>query len=155
MMRKMSNEMGEEMGPEFDEVIDRLEDGVDSQLGEWGVKLSVGEKQRLCIARAVLADPAILILDEATSSLDTHSEEMIQRAMQRVLAKRTSFIVAHRLSTIVNADLIVVMDAGRVIELGNHAQLMHKPDGRYRSLYLTQNEQTGKEWKPSKEKVPV
>jgi ABC-type multidrug transport system fused ATPase/permease subunit len=138
---------------ELSEVIDGLDDGVDSLLGERGVKLSVGEKQRLCIARAILADPAILILDEATSSLDTHSEEMIQRAMRRVLEKRTSFIVAHRLSTIVNADLIVVMDAGRVIELGNHAQLMRKPDGRYRTLYLTQTEQP--EQKSKKENVVV
>ncbi|MBN1942735.1 MAG: ABC transporter ATP-binding protein [Phycisphaerae bacterium] len=128
---------------ELGEVIDRLDDGVESLLGERGVKLSVGEKQRLCIARAILADPAILILDEATSSLDTHSEAMIQLAMKRVLAKRTSFIVAHRLSTIVNADLIVVMDEGRVIESGNHAQLMRNPEGRYRGLYLTQTEQVG------------
>lgn len=128
---------------ELGEVIDRLDDGIDSLLGERGVKLSVGEKQRLCIARAILADPAILILDEATSSLDTHSEAMIQLAMKRVLARRTSFIVAHRLSTIVNADLIVVMDGGRVIESGNHARLMQIPDGRYRHLYLTQTEEAG------------
>jgi ABC-type multidrug transport system fused ATPase/permease subunit len=140
---------------ELGEVIDRLDEGIDSKLGEWGVKLSVGEKQRLCIARAILADPSILILDEATSSLDTHSEAMIQRAMQRVMAKRTSFIVAHRLSTIVNSDLIVVMDAGQVVELGNHAQLMQKPDGRYRMLYTTQTEQAGKGRKRQKAEITV
>lgn len=129
---------------ELGDVIARLDDGVESLLGERGVKLSVGEKQRLCIARAILSDPAILILDEATSSLDTRSEAMIQLAMRRVLAKRTSFIVAHRLSTIVNADLIVVMDEGRVIESGNHAQLMQTSDGRYRKLYLTQTEEAGR-----------
>jgi ABC-type multidrug transport system fused ATPase/permease subunit len=125
---------------ELGDVLDRLDRGLDTPLGEYGVQLSVGEKQRLCIARAILADPAILILDEATSSLDTHSEAAIQLAMKRVLAKRTSFIVAHRLSTIVNADIIVVLDQGRVVEMGNHAQLMHKPDGRYRHLYVTQTE---------------
>jgi len=124
---------------ELDEVIDRLDRGMQTVLGDEGAKLSVGEKQRLCIARAILADPAILILDEATSSLDTHSEAMIQLAMKRVMAKRTSFVVAHRLSTIVNADLIVVLEAGRVAEMGNHAQLMEKAGGKYRQLYLTQN----------------
>ncbi len=127
---------------ELGEVIDRLDRGMQTSLGDEGVKLSVGEKQRLCIARAILADPAILILDEATSSLDTHSEAMIQLAMKRVMARRTSFIVAHRLSTIVNADLIVVLEAGRVAEMGNHAQLMEKAGGKYRQLYLTQTSAT-------------
>jgi len=119
-------------------VLDRLEGGLEALLGDRGAKLSVGEKQRLCIARAILADPKILILDEATSSLDTHSEALIQRALTRVMRGRTSFIVAHRLSTIVNADLIVVLDQGRVLEAGNHSQLMALPDGRYRHLYQTQ-----------------
>ena len=125
---------------ELGDVIGRLDKGIDSLLGSYGAQLSVGEKQRLCIARAVLSDPAILILDEATSSLDTHSELMIQLAMRRVMARRTCFVVAHRLSTIVNADQIIVMDAGRVIEMGNHPKLMAKPDGRYRHLYMTQTE---------------
>ena len=120
-------------------VIDRLENGLDTMLGERGIKLSVGEKQRLCIARAILSDPAILILDEATSSLDTQSEVMIQLALKRVMARRTCFVVAHRLSTIVNADQIVVLDAGAILEKGNHAQLMAIPDGRYRHLFLTQS----------------
>lgn len=123
---------------ELGEIISRLEGGFETLLGARGIKLSLGQQQRLCIARAILADPAILILDEATSSLDTHSEMMIQLAMKRVMARRTSFIVAHRLSTIVNADLIVVLDSGRVLEMGNHAQLMAKSDGRYRKLYMTQ-----------------
>ncbi len=135
---------------ELGEVIERLDKGIDSLLGERGVQLSVGEKQRLCIARAILADPSILILDEATSSLDTHSEAMIQLAMKRVMAKRTSFVVAHRLSTIVNADLIIVIDGGRVLESGNHAQLMQIPDGRYRKLYLTQTEKTGRSFAEAK-----
>ena len=124
---------------ELGDLIDRLDRGLDTPLGPLGATLSVGEKQRLCIARAILSDPAILILDEATSSLDTHSELMIQLAMKRVMANRTCFVVAHRLSTIVNADLIVVMDGGRVVEMGNHAQLMSKPEGRYYQLYTTQN----------------
>jgi len=123
---------------EMGEVIDRLPDGIYTELGDEGAKLSVGEKQRLCIARAILADPKILILDEATSSLDPHSEALIQIALKRVMAGRTCFVVAHRLSTIVNADLIVVLDRGRVIEMGNHSQLMTQPQGRYRHLYTTQ-----------------
>jgi ABC-type multidrug transport system fused ATPase/permease subunit len=119
-------------------LIDRLEEGIETAVGGGGTGLSVGEKQRLCIARAILSDPAILILDEATSSLDTHNEVMVQLAMRRVMANRTCFVIAHRLSTIVNADLIVVLDEGRVVEMGNHAQLMAKADGQYRRLYLTQ-----------------
>ena len=127
---------------ELGELIDQLPGGLQTLLGDEGVKLSVGEKQRLCIARAILADPAILILDEATSSLDTRSEAMIQLAMRRIMARRTSFVVAHRLSTIVNADLIVVLAAGRVVEMGNHPQLMERPGGKYRQLYLTQTAST-------------
>jgi ATP-binding cassette, subfamily B, bacterial MsbA len=123
---------------EMSDVIDRLPDGLDTLLGSRGVTLSVGEKQRLCIARAILADPSILILDEATSSLDTQAEAKIQLAMKRVMANRTCFVVAHRLSTIVNADQIVVLDGGKVLEKGNHAQLMRIPEGRYKHLYTTQ-----------------
>ena len=123
---------------ELDTLIDGLAEGLDTLLGERGVKLSVGEKQRLCIARAIVADPAILIFDEATSSLDTHSETAIQLAMRRVMVRRTCFVIAHRLSTIVHADLIVVLDEGRVVEMGSHAKLMAETDGRYRQLFLTQ-----------------
>ena len=123
---------------EFRAIIERQPWGLDTMLGEEGVKLSVGEKQRLCIARAILADPRILILDEATSSLDPHSEFQIQLALKRVMHGRTSIIIAHRLSTIVDVDLIVVLDRGQVREMGTHAQLMARKDGRYRKLFLTQ-----------------
>lgn len=123
---------------EIHEFIVRTADGYDTLLGDEGIKLSVGEKQRLAIARAVLTDPGILILDEATSSLDSLSEALIQKAMANVLEGRTSFVVAHRLSTIVNADKIVVMDGGEIIEVGNHETLLQKPDGRYKELYEQQ-----------------
>ena len=113
-------------------------DGYDTVIGEGGIHLSVGEKQRLSIARAILADPRILILDEATSSLDSRSEALIQKALDNVMQNRTSFIIAHRLSTIVNADLIVVMDKGQVTECGSHAELLQIPDGSYRQLYEEQ-----------------
>jgi ABC-type multidrug transport system fused ATPase/permease subunit len=124
---------------ELGDLIHRHESGIHAQLGERGLQLSVGERQRLCIGRAILSDPAILILDEATSSLDVHSEAMIQLALKRVMANRTCFVVAHRLSTIVNADQIVVLDQGRIVEMGNHAQLMARDDGRYRHLFMMQS----------------
>lgn len=111
-----------------------LPSGFDTEIGTRGVKLSVGEKQRVSIARAVLKNPAILILDEATSSLDSHSEALIQKALSRVLQGRTSFVVAHRLSTIVSAEVIVVMDDGRIVEKGTHTELM-RAGGLYRRLY--------------------
>jgi subfamily B ATP-binding cassette protein MsbA len=107
-------------------------------IGQGGIHLSVGEKQRLSIARAILADPGILILDEATSALDSRSEALIQKALDNVMKDRTSFVIAHRLATILNADLIVVMDKGRVIETGSHDELMAIPDGSYRQLYEEQ-----------------
>jgi ABC-type multidrug transport system fused ATPase/permease subunit len=123
---------------EIHEFITRTADGYDTQIGDEGIKLSVGEKQRLSIARAVLTDPSVLILDEATSSLDSLSEALIQKAMANVLKGRTSFVIAHRLSTIVNASKIVVMDAGQIVEFGRHEELLAKPDGRYRELYEQQ-----------------
>lgn len=123
---------------ELGALLERLPEGIHTRLGAESVTLSVGEKQRMCIARAILADPAILILDEATSSLDTHSEMLIQLALRRVMANRTCFVVAHRLSTIVNADVIAVMDCGHIVESGSHAQLLRIPGGKYRSLYETQ-----------------
>ncbi len=120
---------------EIHEFITSLPDGYDSMIGSDGVELSVGQKQRLTIARAVVADPAILIMDEATSALDSDSERSIQRAMDHVLRGRTSFVVAHRLSTIRNADTIVLLADGEIAEIGNHEQLMAVPDGRYRDLY--------------------
>ncbi|NOY79904.1 MAG: ABC transporter ATP-binding protein [Kiritimatiellaeota bacterium] len=122
---------------EIHDFIVSLPDGYDTVIGTEGLEFSVGQKQRLTIARAVAADPAILIMDEATSALDTESERAIQKAMDRVLKNRTSFIVAHRLSTIRNADRIVLLDKGCIVEMGNHEELMQLPDGRYRHLYNT------------------
>jgi ATP-binding cassette, subfamily B, bacterial len=108
------------------EFVSRLPEGYDTLVGERGVKLSGGQRQRLSIARALLAAPQILILDEATSNLDTESEQLIQLSMQRLLANRTTFIIAHRLSTIRRADIIVVMDQGRIAEVGDHDALMRR-----------------------------
>ena len=119
-------------------VLDRLSHGLDTVLGDEGVRISTGEKQRLCIARALLARPAIIILDEATSSLDPMSETLIQRALQRVMRGRTSFVIAHRLSTIMGADLILVLDRGRILEHGRHAELMQRDGSHYRYLFETQ-----------------
>jgi ATP-binding cassette, subfamily B, bacterial len=106
--------------------VSRLPEGYDTLVGERGVKLSGGQRQRLSIARAFLAAPQILILDEATSNLDTESEQLIQASMQRLLANRTTFIVAHRLSTIRRADIIVVLDQGRIVEIGDHDLLLRR-----------------------------
>jgi ATP-binding cassette, subfamily B, bacterial len=104
--------------------IERLPQGLESVVGERGVKLSVGEKQRLSIARALLKDPPILILDEATASVDTATERLIQEALEHLMANRTSIVIAHRLSTIVHADQILVLDRGRIIERGTHDELL-------------------------------
>lgn len=120
---------------EIHEDIMRLPHGYESKVGDRDVQLSVGQKQRISIARAVLADPAILIMDEATSSLDSESEKAIQVAMERFLRGRTSFIVAHRLSTVRNANQIVLLGDGHIVEKGTHDELMAIPDGNYRHLY--------------------
>ena len=119
--------------------IDRLPEGYDTRLTHAGENLSHGQRQLLSIARAVLADPEILILDEATSSVDTRTERGIQEAMVNLMRNRTSLIIAHRLSTVRDADVIVVMDAGRVAEMGNHETLLAK-NGIYSGLYQTQFE---------------
>ncbi len=120
-----------------DEFISQLADGYDSWAGEGGVLLSRGQRQRISLARAILKDPRILILDEATSDVDTETEVLIQRALQTVMKGRTTFVIAHRLSTIRNAQQIVVLDHGRVMERGTHAELL-ATGGHYRQLYDAQ-----------------
>ncbi|MEM1068794.1 MAG: ABC transporter ATP-binding protein [Planctomycetota bacterium] len=121
-----------------DEFIQRMPDGYDTIIGERGVKLSGGQRQRLAIARAVLADPKILILDEATSNLDSESEQLIQKSLAELLQDRTAFVIAHRLSTIAGADKIVVLEDGRVVEVGNHQELLDH-GGRYRDMVFLQS----------------
>ncbi|MDD5581411.1 MAG: lipid A export permease/ATP-binding protein MsbA [Methylobacter sp.] len=119
------------------EFIEKLDQGLDTEIGENGVKLSGGQRQRLALARALLKDAPILILDEATSALDTESERFIQAALQKVMNNRTTLVIAHRLSTIESADMILVMDHGRIIERGSHRELIDK-NGAYARLHQMQ-----------------
>ena len=119
------------------DLIDSLPDGYDTVVGERGYRLSGGERQRVAIARVLLKNPRILVLDEATSSLDSLSEALIQEALQRVMKGRTSIVIAHRLSTILAADRILVLDNGRLVEQGTHESLIAH-DGLYATLYETQ-----------------
>lgn len=123
-----------------DTVVEHLENGYDSDVGEGGDKLSTGEKQLVSFARAVLADPAIFVLDEATSSIDTQTEQLIQNATLNLLKGRTSFLIAHRLSTIRQADLILVVKDGKIVEQGKHEELLKK-GGYYHDLYSKQFQQ--------------
>ncbi len=120
-----------------DEFIDRFDDGYDTVVGERGVKLSGGQRQRIAIARAILADPRILVLDEATSSLDSHSESLIRDGLHALRRGRTTFVIAHRLSTIISADQILVLDDGKIVERGRHDDLRWA-GGLYQSLYEMQ-----------------
>ena len=124
-----------------DDFIARLPAGYQTVVQENGANLSIGQRQLLALARAFLADPRILILDEATSSVDTATEKIVQTAMDTLMQGRTSFVIAHRLSTIVNADKIVVMDRGRIVEEGSHAELLARR-GRYFDLYTLQWQST-------------
>ncbi|MFN8094635.1 MAG: ATP-binding cassette domain-containing protein, partial [Vicinamibacteria bacterium] len=120
------------------EFAERFPDGYDTVVGERGVRLSGGQRQRVAIARAILADPRILILDEATSSLDSESEALIQQGLAWLMRGRTTFVIAHRLSTIRRADQILVLEHGRIVERGTHAEL-HAARGRYREMYDRQH----------------
>jgi ABC-type multidrug transport system fused ATPase/permease subunit len=128
-------------------------------VGERGIKLSGGQRQRVSIARALLAEPRILILDEATSSLDSESEEMIQDALKRLRHGRTTFVIAHRLSTIRSADQILVLEGGEIVERGTHDELLAR-NGRYRQLYDKQYKietnrfiNPGEDWTPAQPKA--
>ena len=117
--------------------ITELPQGYDTIIGERGARLSGGQRQRLSIARAILKNPPILILDEATSSLDTASEMMVQRALENLMKNRTTFVIAHRLSTIKKADRIIVLDKGRILQSGTHHEL-YESGGLYKKLYELQ-----------------
>ncbi|MDX1414558.1 MAG: ATP-binding cassette domain-containing protein, partial [Candidatus Promineifilaceae bacterium] len=119
-------------------ILNDLPHGYETQVGERGVKLSGGQRQRVAIARAILKDPRILILDEATSSLDSESESLVQEALDHLMQGRTSFVIAHRLSTIMNADWVLVLNDGRLVEQGTHFSLLENPHGLYARLYEMQ-----------------
>jgi ATP-binding cassette subfamily B protein len=123
-----------------DKIAEKLEKGYDSQVGEGGDRLSTGEKQLISIARAILADPRIFVLDEATSSIDTSTEINIQKGIDYLLKDRTSFIIAHRLSTIKKADIILVVKDGKIVEQGTHKSLIESR-GYYYTLYTKQFEE--------------
>ena len=123
-----------------DEVVAKMEKGIDTDVGEGGDMLSTGEKQLISFARAILADPRILVLDEATASVDTLTEQRIQSAIDTVIRGRTSLVIAHRLSTVRNADLILVVMDGRIVEQGTHEELL-KAKGHYYRLYTRQYEE--------------
>ena len=117
--------------------ISKLPEGYETDVGENGVNLSVGQRQLVSFARALLAQPHLLVMDEATSSVDTATEKQIQRGLDRLMEGRTTFVIAHRLSTIVSADKIVVLDQGQIVEMGTHEQLLARQE-RYYRLYTMQ-----------------
>ncbi|KAM0053899.1 putative ABC-type xenobiotic transporter [Helianthus debilis subsp. tardiflorus] len=125
--------------------IDKLPQGLDTRVGEHGIQLSGGQKQRIAIARAILKDPRILLLDEATSALDAESERVVQEALDRIMVNRTTVIVAHRLSTVRNADMIAVIHKGKMVEKGSHSELVQDPEGAYSRLIKLQEVNSGSE----------
>ena len=144
-----------------DEFVDPLEKKYDTVVGERGIKLSGGQRQRIAIARAILADPAILILDEATSSLDSESEALIQDGLRSLRSGRTTFVIAHRLSTIRSANQILVLEHGEIVERGTHSELLAL-GGRYRQLYDKQYNfemdrfiNPGEDFTPEAEKIAI
>ena len=120
------------------EFVDQMPKGIDTQIGERGASLSGGQRQRLAIARAIIRNPKILILDEATAALDAESESLIQDAISKLRKNRTTFIVAHRLSTVRDADRIAVLEDGKIVEIGTHYKLIEE-SGRYKELVNAQN----------------
>ncbi len=138
----------------LEELIEYLPEGLQTQIGERGKGLSAGQKQLISFARAILTDPRILILDEATSSVDAYTEAIIQEALEGILSDRTSIIIAHRLSTIVSADRIIVMDNGQIVEEGTHKSLLTQ-GGKYAKLYKQYFEHQSLDWKPSQVSLKI
>ncbi|VVB03571.1 unnamed protein product [Arabis nemorensis] len=131
--------------------VDKLPQGLDTMVGEHGTQLSGGQKQRIAVARAILKDPRILLLDEATSALDAESERVVQEALDRIMVNRTTIVVAHRLSTVRNADMIAVIHQGKIVEKGSHTELLKDPEGAYSQLIRLQEEKNSDE-NPSDER---
>jgi ATP-binding cassette subfamily B protein len=138
----------------LEELIEYLPEGLQTTIGERGKGLSAGQQQLVSFARAILTDPRILILDEATSSVDAYTEAIIQEALEELLSNRTSIIIAHRLSTIVNADRIIVMDKGQIVEEGTHKSLLIQ-GGKYAKLYKQYFEHQSLDWEPHRESLKI
>jgi ABC-type multidrug transport system fused ATPase/permease subunit len=130
-----------------DEFIQYMPEGIQTNVHERGGRLSTGQRQLVCFARALLANPQILILDEATSSVDAYTEAVIQDALETLFKNRTSIIVAHRLSTVMNADRIIVLDKGKIVEEGTHHQLLQL-NGKYKTLYEIYFKHQSPDWQP-------
>ncbi|KFK35399.1 hypothetical protein AALP_AA5G280000 [Arabis alpina] len=135
--------------------IDKLPQGLDTMVGEHGTQLSGGQKQRIAVARAILKDPRILLLDEATSALDAESERVVQEALDRIMINRTTVVVAHRLSTVRNADMIAVIHQGKIVEKGSHSELLRDPEGAYSQLIHLQEENKKPEDSTDEQKISM
>ena len=133
--------------------VDKLPQGLDTMVGEHGTQLSGGQKQRIAVARAILKDPRILLLDEATSALDAESERVVQEALDRIMVNRTTVVVAHRLSTVRNADTIAVIHQGKIVEKGSHTELLKDPEGAYSQLIRLQEEKKPEETQAGERKM--